>query len=131
MAEKWIYGLDELRSEHNETMGKKCANLGEMVHLGMRVPPGFAISVDGYERFMDKTGAGKEIRKYVRKNQDDLNKVEKQVEVGRFIRNLIQSKEMPEDMKQEIWNYYEKLCEDVCQKDVAVATRSSGAVSMP
>ena len=131
MAEKWIYGIDELRSKHNDMMGKKCANLGEMVHLGMRVPPGFAISVDGYERFMDKTGTGKEIRAYVRKNEDDLKKVGKQVEAGRFIRNLIQSKEMPEGMKQEIWHYYGKLCEDVGQKDVAVATRSSGAVSMP
>ena len=47
MAQKWIYRLNELRSEHNDMVGKKCANLGEMVHMGMQVPPGFAISVDG------------------------------------------------------------------------------------
>ena len=99
MTDKWIYWFDELRSEHNDMVGKKCANLGEMVHLGMRVPPGFAISVDGYEQFMEATGAGAEIREYVQQNQKELiNKVEKQIEASRFIRGVIESKPMPADM---------------------------------
>ena len=72
MAEKWIYWFEELRSGHNDMVGKKCANLGEMIHMGLRVPPGFAISVDGYERFMEETGAGEEIRDYVQENRIDL-----------------------------------------------------------
>lgn len=131
MAQKWIYRLDELRSEHNDLVGKKCANLGEMVHMGMRVPPGFAISVEGYERFMSETGAGEEIRKYVEEAGESLRKVEKQVEAGRVIRGIIESKDMPEAMKQELHGFYDTLCETVGQPDVAVATRSSGAVSMP
>jgi len=131
MAQKWIYRLDELRSEHNDLVGKKCANLGEMVHMGMRVPPGFAISVDGYERFMSETGAGEEIRKYVEEAGEGLRKVEKQVEAGRVIRNIIESKDMPEAMKAELHGFYDELCETVGRPDVAVATRSSGAVSMP
>lgn len=131
MTKKWIYWLNELRSEHNNIVGKKCANLGEMTHLGMRVPPGFAVSVDGYERFMEETGAGEEIRQYVKANQNALQKVEKQVEASRFIRGLIESKSMPRGMEEELWDYYDKLCDQVGQKDVAVATRSSGAVSMP
>ena len=132
MAEKWIYWFDELRSAHNDLVGKKCANLGEMVHLGMRVPPGFAISVEGYEQFMEATGTGAEIRKYVQHNQDELtNKVEKQIEASRFIRGLIESKKMPDDMVHELWNHYGRLCEQTSCEDVPVATRSSGAVSMP
>jgi len=132
MAEKWIYWFDELRSEHNDMVGKKCANLGEMVHLGMRVPPGFAISVDGYEQFMEATGAGAEIREFVQQNQDELiNKVEKQIEASRFIRGVIESKPMPADMAQELWNHYGRLCELTSCEDVPVAARSSGAVSMP
>ena len=53
MAEKWIYWFDELRTTDNDMVGKKCANLGEMVYMGMRVPPGFALAVDGYEQFME------------------------------------------------------------------------------
>ncbi len=131
MTEKWIYRLEELRSGHNDLVGKKCANLGEMVHMGMRVPPGFAISVDGYERFMKETGAGEEIIKYVKEAGETLRKVEKQVEAGRIIRGIIESRDMPEGMKQELHTFYDELCETVGQPDVAVATRSSGAVSMP
>lgn len=132
MANKWIFWFNELRSEHNDMVGKKCANLGEMVHLGMRVPPGFAISVDGYEQFMEATGAGKEIREYVQKNEKDLkNNVGKQVEASRFIRERIQSKEMPEDMKLNLWRHYDQLGEQVAFIDVPVAVRSSGAISMP
>lgn len=132
MAGKWIYWFDELRSEHNDMVGKKCANLGEMVHLGMRVPPGFAISVDGYEQFMEATGAGADIREYVQQYQDELvNKVEKQIEASRFIRGVIESKPMPVDMAQELWNHYGRLCEQTGCEDVPVATRSSGAISMP
>jgi len=131
MAQKWIYRLNELRSEHNDLVGKKCANLGEMVHMGMRVPPGFAISVEGYERFMDETGAGEEIRKYVHDAGDGIRNIQKQVDAGRIIRGIVESKDMPEGMKHELYGFYDELCETVGQADVAVATRSSGAVSMP
>ncbi len=132
MAEKWIYWFDELRTTDNDMVGKKCANLGEMVHLGMRVPPGFAISVDGYEQFMETTGAGAEVRKYLEQNQDDLvNKVDKQIEASRFIRGVIESRPMPPDMIQELWSHYDRLCEQTICEDVPVAARSSGAVSMP
>ena len=29
MAQKWIYWFEELSSDHNDLVGKKCANLGE------------------------------------------------------------------------------------------------------
>ena len=74
MAQKWIYWFEELSSDHNDLVGKKCANLGEMTRLGMRVPPGFAISVEGYERFMSESGAGEEIRRYVRDNKNLLGR---------------------------------------------------------
>ena len=57
MADKWIYWLEELGQEHSELVGKKCANLGEMTKMGMKVPPGFAISVHGYQKFMELRAA--------------------------------------------------------------------------
>ncbi len=132
MTDKWIYRLEEIRSWHNDLVGKKCANLGEMTHLGMRIPPGFAVSVEGYERFMTDTGAGEEIKEYVRNNESRLKKnVGAQVEAGRFIRNLIQSRQMPRAMEKELWEHYDRVCEESGCPDAAVATRSSGAVSMP
>jgi pyruvate,water dikinase len=131
MTHQWIYWYDELGSEHNDLVGKKCANLGEMTRLGLRVPPGFAISVDGYERFMEESGAGNEIRRYVRDNRHLLKGVAKQVEASRAIRGLIESKDMPAAMEQELHEHYRRLCSLVGIDDLPVAVRSSGAISMP
>ena len=57
MSEKWIYWLKEVGTEHNDIIGKKCANLGELTRGGFRVPPGFALGVGAYDRFMNETEA--------------------------------------------------------------------------
>ena len=131
MASKWIYWLEELRSGHNDMVGKKCANLGEMTQLGMRVPPGFAICVSGYEQFMEQSGAGEEIRRYVKDSARGFKEVEKQIEASRMIRGIIESKPMPYDMKRELDAHYDELCSRVGMDRLRVAVRSSGAVSMP
>lgn len=131
MANKWIYWSEELGSQHNEIVGKKCANLGEMTRLGMRVPPGFAICVDGYEQFMEQSGAGEEVRRYVKENVRGFRDVEKQIEASRAIRGIIESKSMPYDMKKELDAHYDELCSRIGMDRVRVAVRSSGAVSMP
>ena len=131
MAGKWICWFEELGSEHNDLVGKKCANLGEMIQLGMRVPPGFAIGVDGYEQFMEQSGAGKEIRRYVKNQAWGFQEPEKCVEASRIIRGIIDSKPMPDEMKKDLDAYYKELCARVGIDRVRVAVRSSGAVSLP
>jgi len=131
MSKKWLYWFEELSSGHNDLVGKKCANLGEMTRLGMRIPPGFAISVGGYERFMVETSAGEEIRRYVRENQDNLKQLKHQIKASQAIRHIIESKAMPPDMQDELFQYYEQLKERAGVKEISVAVRSSGAVSMP
>jgi pyruvate,water dikinase len=131
MASKWIYWFEELGSKDNDLVGKKCANLGEMTRLGMRVPPGFAVCVSGYEQFMEQSGAGEEIRRYVKDSARGFKEVEKQIEASRTIRGIIESKPMPYDMKKELDACYDKLCARIGIDRVRVAVRSSGAVSMP
>ncbi|MBA4392593.1 MAG: hypothetical protein C0407_03475 [Desulfobacca sp.] len=131
MSTKWLYWFEELKSEDNDLVGKKCANLGEMTRLGMRIPPGFAISIEGYERFMAETGAGEEIRRYVQENKDYLKEVKGQIKASQAIRNIIESKEMPLDMRDELFRFYEQLKERAGGKELSVAVRSSGSVSMP
>lgn len=131
MSQKWIYWYEELSSAQSDLVGKKCANLGEMTGLGMKVPPGFAISVDGYEKFMEESGAVDEIRRYVHDNRYQLDDVGKQVAASRAIRGFIEAKPMPESMKAELHRHYEELCRKVGIDNISVAVRSSGAVSMP
>jgi len=131
MSDKWIFWFEELGTGDNDRVGKKCANLGEMTRLGLRIPPGFAISIDGYEQFMAETGAGEEIRRYVRENRNHLKEVKNQIIASQAIRNIIESKEMPPDMREELFRYYDQLKERAEVRELSVAVRSSGAVSMP
>ncbi|GAB4261322.1 MAG: hypothetical protein Kow0092_10790 [Deferrisomatales bacterium] len=132
MTEKWIYWFDELDKGFNDRVGKKCAHLGEMTRLGMRVPPGFAISVDGYRRYMEQTGLAQRIGAYFREQGAALkDNVTRQMEASRVIQKMIRDTPMPEPMAREVASHYRALCERCGGREVAVAVRSSGAVSMP
>lgn len=132
VAQKWIYWMNELNKDHNELVGKKCANLGEMTNLGMKVPPGFAISVDGFQRYMEETGLGESIKKLFEAYGESLTKnVAKQMEVSRIAREMVKATPMPQSMADEVRANYEELCRQCGNPEVPVAVRSSGAVSMP
>lgn len=52
---KLIFRFEEIGQEHNEVVGKKCANLGEMTRMGLPVPSGFAVSIEMYKKFIQDT----------------------------------------------------------------------------
>jgi|SRR6056297_3164987 len=132
MTEQWIYWTDELKSSYNDLVGKKCANLGELAEIGVNTPPGFALTVQACEHFMEKSGAAEEIRSFVQKYGHDLkDDVEKQSQASYYIRSIIESKKIPSDLEKQIETAYRDLCQKCQVTDLAVAVRSSGAVSMP
>jgi pyruvate,water dikinase len=129
--EKWIFWFDELGAEANDFVGKKCANLGEMSKLGMRVPYGFAISVKGFEEFMNLTGLSQKVKACVDTDRESLKNIEVCQNVSRTIQSLIESTPMPETMGKELAAHYNALCEKAGRSDIPVAVRSSGVISMP
>ncbi len=129
---KLIFWFEEIGQEHNELVGKKCANLGEMTRMGLPVPPGFAISIEMYRRFIQDTGAADELRRYV----SSFGKLKDRGiavfdELSHTIQGIIESKEVPEDIKGMISSYYEGLCSKLRIPDVAVSVRSAGVESRP
>ncbi|HEY3278183.1 MAG TPA: PEP/pyruvate-binding domain-containing protein [Syntrophorhabdaceae bacterium] len=129
--EQWIYWFRELRSQDKEKVGKKCANLGELTALGLRVPPGFAVSVKGFEQFMNLTRAADEVRECLSRAKGALDRVDGRITVSCKARELIESQAMPPAMEEEILTHYHELCRLTGSENQAVAVRSSGAVSMP
>jgi len=130
--QKVVYWMRELTKSDLNVVGKKCANLGEMSNKGLPAPPGFALSVVGYERFMKETGVGQEIDKYLQKySTETLKKAAEAEAASKAVRKMIEGKPMPEDMEKEIVGAYHTLCQEIGRDDVEVAVRSSGAVSMP
>jgi pyruvate,water dikinase len=130
--QKLIFRFDELGQEHKKLVGKKCANLGEMLRLGLAVPPGFATSITMYRRFAKETGAAAEITAYV-KQMGKLKGRSITVfdEMSQKIRGIIESKEMPPALAKMIASHYKALEKKGEAPDGAVSVRSSGTESRP
>ena len=131
MAAKWIYWLEELGKEDNDLVGKKCANLGEIAKAGLPVPKGFCLSVGAYGIFMELTGAAEEIRRHLETHKPTADDVEGIRTLSRVMRQTVESKLLPPEMSDTLLSYYGELCDQACVLDVAVSTRSAGAVSHP
>ncbi|MCL5290370.1 MAG: PEP/pyruvate-binding domain-containing protein [Firmicutes bacterium] len=128
---KLVYWIKELGQDDLNEVGKKCANLGEMTKKGLPVPPGFAISVEAYRRFMLETGINEEIQQIIRNGGDVIGRIDQLELMSRKIRSTIESLSMPDDIKEEILSYYHELSKQARKEHLKVAVRSSGAVSMP
>jgi len=120
---------EELLGKDFELVGKKNANLGEMMKSDIRVSPGFALTLYANDLFITETGIKKELEKYV----SSLGEVtyDKCVAAGEFSVNLIEEATVPAIIADEAGREYQKLCDMAGVKNVPVAVRSSGAVSMP
>jgi pyruvate, water dikinase len=134
MSEQWIYWLKEVGVEHNDIIGKKCANLGELTRGGFRVPPGFALGVGAYDRFMKETGASDRLLKYFesfKADPHDITDTPKYDAASKEIRSLVESIKMPLYMEKTIREYYQGLCQETGRDNAFVATRSAGPKSHP
>ncbi len=130
----FIYGFDRLRKEDSEKVGKKCANLGELTYAGFRVPPGYAIALDGYTRFMKETGLITRVEDFLSSYELDPNNaanIPRYEEVSSTIRQMVEETEPPSDIVLAIREHYEALCEATGVEAVPVATRSAGPASHP
>jgi pyruvate, water dikinase len=134
MPEKWIYWLREVSAKHNNLVGKKCANLGELMNGGFRVPPGYALSVEAYNRFMKETGVTDRLLKFLSSfyaDPDNVADTLKYEEASKEMRGIVESIKMPADMEEMVIQYYTELCKVTGRENVYVATRSAGPVSHP
>jgi pyruvate,water dikinase len=131
MPVDYIFRIEELGQEFNDRVGKKCANLGEMAKIGLRVPPGFSLSLEAYKRFMSETGANKEISAYLNGLNHGFETIDHFNEASVEVRKIVESKDMPGEMKDHILFHYREICRKCNKDNVPVSTRSAGAASHP
>lgn len=131
MSKRLIYDLEELGVEYNNMVGKKCANLGEMTKAGLRVPVGFALTVDAYDEFMKRSGAKSEMGEYLKGFSAGKHDVKAFEKLTRTFREIVDNKTMPEMLAKDIILRYENMCRKTGVPNLPVATRSAGAVSRP
>jgi pyruvate,water dikinase len=114
---KNIVWFDEVTKVDIPLVGGKGANLGEMVHSEIPVPPGFIVTADAYFKFLHSANLTDEIRRYLENlNVNDSKKLQ---QVSDLIKDKISSVPMPPDMVKEIKEAYRKLGQGL------VAVRSS------
>ena len=76
---KWIYSFEEGSAKDNDLLGGKGANLAEMSHLGLPVPPGFTITTKSCIHYLDhpdffESSLKEEILKAVAQLEDKTSK---------------------------------------------------------
>ncbi|MCU0804979.1 MAG: hypothetical protein MUF79_07815 [Burkholderiales bacterium] len=104
-------------------VGGKCASLGELIAMGVRVPPGFAVTTHGCTRFLRDAGILPEIMALLKGvPADDIERLEA---VSAEIRQMIESRPMTIEMEDEIAEAYRRLSVQCCLPAAPVAVRSS------
>jgi len=95
--------------------------LGEMTKIGIPVPPGFAITVAGYDLFLKENRLTKQINDQLK--VVDVNDPAQLDSVSKAIRKRIVAGNLPQELAQELIHSYKKL--SGLFKSALVAVRSS------
>ena len=123
---RMIAFFDELGIEDVSTVGGKCASLGEMSKIGVPVPPGFAVTTEAFDYFLEETGAFDELQKCSTEFPEEPSTIDEFNEMEKAYQEIILSKEMPVEIVNTVNKAYEALCDQYRIKDMPVAVRSSG-----
>ncbi len=119
------YTLDFIKLNRSSLpqVGGKNASLGELINAGVNVPPGFAVTTEGYLRFITETGIQDRIIEILGNMKtgdiDALN-----VASGE-IRQMINTAAFLEEIRTAIGDAYAKLCATCGLEALPVAVRSS------
>ena len=122
-----VLWLHELRLADLGQVGGKNSSLGEMIgqlsHLGVSVPGGFATSADAFRRFIAHNDLSQRI--FDRLATLDVEDVDALVEAGAEIRGWVIDAPLQPELDKAVREAYRKLCADAGVENVAVAVRSS------
>jgi pyruvate,water dikinase len=88
--------------------GGKGANLGELVRAGLPIPPGFVITSETFNKFLEKSNLSRSIKKILK--ETDVDNSRELQRSSRRIRDLIRKADMPREIKEDILESYRGLC---------------------
>jgi pyruvate,water dikinase len=115
--------LESCTRESVPLVGGTCASLGEVIHAGVRVPPGFAVTTEGFRAFMAESGLEREIGAHLAQlDAADLDALER---VSASIRAAIEAQPFSTALEDLIGEAYRRLGVRCATPAVPVAVRSS------
>ena len=119
----YVKKFEELSKSDIGIAGGKGANLGELTQAGIPVPPGFVVTAQAYEYFMDEAGINDKVMSIL--DEIDINDTKALQAAAEEIKKIIIDSPIPDDLVMFIREYYNELCQRVGEDDTDVAIRSS------
>lgn len=104
--DKYIKWFSEIRNKDIEIAGGKGASLGEMYNNKFPVPPGFVITAQAFNYFIERSDLDKKIDEYLKidiENTEELNNASKE------IREAIEKQDIPLQLRNEVIEAYKLL----------------------
>lgn len=104
---EFIKWFSELNKNSGNVAGGKGANLAEIYNFKIPVPPGFVVTAQAYDYFIEKAGLKEKIKELLEKiNYQDTKQLN---EITTQIRDFITDSKIPKNMEEEILESYENL----------------------
>ena len=119
----YVQKFEDLNKSDIGIAGGKGANLGELTQAGIPVPPGFVVTAETYEKFMEDSGINDKVLDIL--DQIDINDTKALQSAAEEIKSIIIETPIPDDMVMFIKEAYNQLCQRVGEEDTDVAIRSS------
>jgi pyruvate,water dikinase len=124
--EPYVVWLSDQAASEVDLVGGKNASLSQMIRelgpLGIRVPPGFAVTTRAYSRIVDANSIEGHLCSIL--SDVDASDVPDLEGKSGQIRRLFRRARIPEEISAQIVELYNKMCED-SGYEVEVAVRSS------
>ena len=115
--------FEDCRKDAVALVGGKCASLGELIHAGVRVPPGFALTTEGTRRFMAEAGIEQAVRSLLAGvDKQDYGALET---ASAQLRAMIEAHPFSIEIEDLVAECYRKLAVRCCVPALPVAVRSS------
>ena len=119
----YVVKFEDLNKSDIGIAGGKGANLGELTQAGIPVPPGFVVTAETYEKFMEDAGINDKVMDIL--DKIDINDTKALQAASEEIKAIINNASIPDDMILFITEAYNQLCQRVGEDDTDVAIRSS------
>ncbi len=120
-----VLWFDDVRNTDVPIVGGKNASLGEMIHAGLPVPNGFAVTAYSYEKFIEEKEISQKIYAIIKETVTNPNDPKQYEVASKRIRELIEKTPMPKEIEHAIRLAYAELNKRLALKDTFVAVRSS------
>jgi pyruvate,water dikinase len=128
--EGWIRWFEDLSAADTDLVGGKGANLGELTSFGIPVPPGFVITAEAFEAFLERSGLRREILDQV--EALDVDDTEALTRAAAELQRKVQDAPLPEELARAVASAYRELSRRCEAEQPFTAVRSSAtAEDMP